>query len=156
MAAPTKTSRTQPVGLPLRRGFRSLISFSSNASLLLWEKSVKPPSIKNGDPIDNTTMWNEAYETFYPPALTRLEPQTVKAAYDVQVYAQLIAMGPVNQTITVFFSTGRYLAFYGYFGGADFDEMVPRSQPEMTVTIQPTQYDSVNDVEAGVTLGTGT
>ncbi len=149
MAAPTPTARVAPTGRKLKQGYRSTITFDRDTNVNLFEKTTKPPGIDGGDPVDQTTMFNNDYRTMAPRELVTLTPITYKAAYDPVVITELLAMVNIEQTITETFPDGSTVAYYGYLRSVEFDELVEGTQPECTVTVVPTNYDFVNNVEAG-------
>ncbi len=59
MAAPTPTVRQAPVLPRLEDGHVSLMTFSQDPNIDLYEISVQAPGVDNGDKIDTTTQWNE-------------------------------------------------------------------------------------------------
>lgn len=152
MAAPTPTARGTPAGIKLKDGFRTLITFSRSTTASLWEKTVKPPGIDGGDPIDQTTMHNSAWRTTAPRQLKTLTECSGKAAYDPNVVNQLYDLINIEQTITVTFSDGSTLAFYGFLKMFETDELSEGQQPEASFTIVPTNFDHVNKVEAAPVL----
>ena len=155
MAAPEATVRGTPGGKKLQDGFSTLITLALDATIEFWEKSGPPPGIEGGDPIDQTTMHNEVWKTWQPRALKTLEPFTVTVAYDPICYGGDAADESVleainrNDTITVTFPDGTTLAFFGYLQNFLPQDHVEGEQPEAQVTLVPTNYDPVNDVEAG-------
>lgn len=154
MAAPAATVRGDPNtnGIPLPDGYQSLVTFETDADIELWEKTVTPPGIDGGDAVESTTMHNTTWRTFHPRNLKTLTEHSFTAAYDPDVYDQIVALCNVETTITVLFPDGSTLAFYGYLKNFEPSEMSEGEQPEATVTVQPTNWDHVNDVEAGPTV----
>lgn len=153
MAAPTATARQTPAGKPLENGFRSLITFSDNPTIELYEKTVKPPGVESGDPIDITTQHNVEFRTMTPRKLKTLTPGSFKFAYDPVMYTRARQQIGRQQTFTVLFSDGSTLAFYGFLRSIEPDEMtLDDSQPEMTGNFVPTNWDATNDVEAAPLL----
>lgn len=153
MAAPSATSRGTPDGIALCDGFSSLVTLGSDATIELWEKSVKPPSVDGGDAIKTTTMHNSAWHTYRARQLLDLLPVTFKAAYDPDVYDELTArVNDDTDTITVRFSDGSTVAFFGFLQKFEPDELVEGEPPTATCTIHPTNWDTTNSVEAGFTL----
>jgi hypothetical protein len=152
MAAPTPTARISPTGIKLKDGYQALITFAVDPDCALWEKTVKPPGIDGGDPIEQTTMHNITWRTRAPRSLKTLTEGSFKAAYDPICYTQLLTIVNVETTITVEFADGSTVAFYGFLQNFDPDELVEGTQPEATCTICPTNFDHVNKVEAGPAL----
>lgn len=152
MAAPTPTVRQTPDGIKLKDGYQSLITLSNDPDIALWEKTVQPPGLDGGDPIDQTTMHNVTWRTMAPRALVTMTEHTVVCAYDPVIYTSILAQLNVEQTITITFSDGSTLAFFGFIRLFDFAELEEGTQPEVTVTFTPTSWDNVNKVEAGPAL----
>lgn len=149
MAAPTPTPRVTPSGIKLKDGFPTKITFSTDTNLEIWEKTVQPPGISNGDPIEQTTMHNDDWETFAPQALNSLTESGGTAAYDPGCLTAIQAMCGLEQTITYTFPDGTTWAVYGYLVEFIPDSLERGSQPEASFRIQPTNWDNVNKVEAG-------
>lgn len=149
MAAPSPTVRVSPSGIKLRDGFSSLVTFATDADISLWEMEVTPPGVDGGPAIPQTTMHNDDFETFAAQQLKTMTESGFKFAYDPAVYDELFALVNVPTTITKQYNDGSTLAFYGYLRQVQFDPLVKGTQPTGTATIQPTNYDHVNNVEAG-------
>lgn len=148
MAAPTATVRGTPAGIKLKDGYQALITIGASATISFWEKTVQPPGMDGGDAIEQTTMHNIDWRTFASRSLITMTEAKGKAAYDPAVYTQLQAYINVETTITVQWADGTTIAFYGYLRMFEFSELVEGTQPEADFTIQPTNYDPVNHVEA--------
>jgi hypothetical protein len=153
MAAPVPTARTLPSGFKLQDGYRTLITFSLNPAVQIFEKTVKPPGIDGGDPIPETTMINSAWRTFAPHQLKTLTECSGKCGYDTAVYVGLMAMINIPCTITVTFPNHATLAFYGFLQKVEVDDHEEGKMPEMSYTIGITNYDYINNVEAGPAYG---
>jgi len=123
-------------------GHQTLISFSLNAGVKLWEKAVTPPGISAGGPTDTTTMRNEIWRTNAPKHLKSLTPMSFTAAYDTAVYVQLLAMIGVNQVIEVEFADGSLLQFWGWLDEFTPGENVEGEQPTADCTIVPSNQDA--------------
>lgn len=149
MAAPSTTARVTPAGIVLPDGHSTQVAFSLDPNVAFWEKNVTPPGLDGGEPIDTTTMFNATYRTFAPRALMTLTPMTMTGLYDPDVYDEIIAIINNEGSITVHFSDGSTLDFFGYLQKFDPAELVEGTAPEATITIVPTNYDPVNHVEAG-------
>lgn len=158
MAAPTPTPRGTPAGIKLKDGYSAKVTFAANATVGLWEKTVKPPGIDGGDAIEQTTMHNTTWRTMAPRSLKTLTEHTFKAAYDPVVYTSLLSIVNVETTVTVAFADGSTIAFFGFLKKFEPDDLEEGKQPEGTATIVPTNFDPVGKVEAApvVTEVTGT
>lgn len=156
MAAPNIVGRNTPVGQPMRKGYQSLIAFEANQDVLFWEKGIKPPGMDGGEAIDATTMHNLIYRNMGPQALVTLTESTIRAAYTPNLYNDILSLINVETSVTIRFSIGVYLAFYGFLRSFDGDEMTEAAQPECNIQITATNWDPVNNVEAAPVVGTGT
>lgn len=151
MAAPTPTTRGTPSGAFLPDGYQALLTFASLPTASFWEKTVQPPGIDGGEPIDTTTMQNTEWRTMFPRSLKTLTPFTVKAAYDPLFFAGIQMLSLVNRrndTVTVRWGDGSTLACFAYLQKMDPDPLEEGKQPEITLTIVPTNYDYANKVVA--------
>lgn len=152
MAAPTPTPRVTPLGIYLDDGFSTKITFAADTDVALWEKTVTPPGIDGGDPIETVTMHNLIWRPKRPRQLKTLTDCTFTAAYDPVIYTQIVALCNVETTITVTFPDGTTVAFYGFLQKVEPGELTEGEFPELTATIVPTNWDPVNHVEAGPAL----
>lgn len=157
MAAPATTARLNPSsaptnGIAFEDGYQALLAFNINPSVKIWEKTVKPPGMDGGDAIETSTMHNTTWRTFAPRSLKTLTEMTIKGAYDPDVKNDILLLINVRGSITLTYPDGSTEDFYGYLRVADFDELVEGTHPEGTFTIQPTNWDPVNRVEAAPVL----
>lgn len=157
MAAPTATARLSPTGVRMDDGFRTKIAVADDPNIEFWEKSVQPPGLDGGDLIPTSTMHNVEYRTFSPKSLTTLTECVIVAAYDPVIYSSIRAILNGNLPWTVTFPDGTTYAFWAALIRAIPQPHVEGEQPEIEITIMPTNYDAVNCVEAGpVLLSVGT
>lgn len=152
MAAPSATTRDDPVGIKLENGYRSLITFAADPDVSLWEMEVGHAGLDGGDPIDTSTMHNDTWRTKSPRALIDSSPFTCRFAFDPAVKSQLVSLVNVRTTVTVRFRDGSTEAQYGYLQTTEFDPMVEGEMPTGTATICPTNWDPTNFAEEGPVL----
>ena len=156
MAAPVAAAaRINPssVGeIPLDDGFSTQIAFATDTDVAFWEKSVQPPGLDGGDPIETTTMLNALWRTLRARKLVTLTEIVVVASYDPVVYTQVLALVNREDTVTLFFPDDSTLAFFGYLRMFTPSPHVEGSPPEANITIQPTNWDYNNDVEEAPVL----
>lgn len=152
MGAPVAAARQSPEGIRLDDGHSTLVTFSADPDAALWEKSVTPPGIDGGDAIDTTTMHNVAWRSRAPRQLKTLTDFSMVCAYDPAVYTSILGLVNVNTTVTVTFPDGSTLAFFGYLRTLEFSEIQEGEQPEVTVTITPTNIDPADHEEAAPVL----
>ena len=150
--APTPTARVDPAGIKLEDGYRSLITIAADTNVEFWEKSITPPGLDGGDPIDTTTMHNDVYRTMAPRGLKTMTPVTVVAAYDPIVYSSVLPLIDVETTITITWRDGTTLAFYGFIQKFEQGELVEGELPEITLTIVPTNADPTTGAEEAAVL----
>jgi len=153
MAAPSSTTRATPAGIKLDDGYSTKIAFSRDSNVSFWEKTLSPPGLDGGDPIDTTTMHNLDWRTMSARQLATLSEFTCTAAYDPNVYNDIIN-NLLNQegSITVHFPDGSKLDFFGYLRSFQPQDVAEGAQPEAQITIVPTNYDPTNNVEASPVL----
>ena len=132
----------------LNDGHATLIAFSENSNVLFWEKDVTPPGVDGGGEIDTTTMHNTVWRTKVPKALKTLTDAPFNAAYDTAVYDQIIAMTNINQLITITFSDGSTLAFWGWLNAFQPGALVEGEQPSADITIMASNLNG-SEVETG-------
>lgn len=156
MAAPSPTARGVPTGIKMKDGYRALITLSNNTTIQLWEKQVQPPGFDGGDAIEQTTMHNDDYRTFAPRSLITLTEFSVTAAYDPGVLTAISQQVNREQTITITFTDGSTWACFGFMKSFTPQQMSEGEQPEAEITIQPTNWDPTNRVEAGPALASVT
>ena len=136
-----------PSGIHLDDGYQTLITFAANNTIAFWEKSVKPPGMDGGDPIDTTTMHNDTWRTKAPRALVSMTDLTIRAAYDPVLYDGALVAGSVlsllnvKTTVTVLFPDGTTLAFYGFLKNFEPGDHQEGAQPEATITVVVTNQD---------------
>lgn len=154
MAAPTSTNRSTPgSGSPMPDGYQTLIAFEDDPDVSFWEKTVQPPGVDGGDPIDATTMHNTTWRTMRARSLKEMTESSLTVAYDPRVLSQINALINVEQAITVHFPDGSSWTFYGYLRTFEPGENQEGEQPEADITIQPTNWDPDNSAEEGPVYG---
>ena len=143
MTAPVASARQTPTGIHLDDGFSTKITFAANPSIPFWEKTVQPPGMEGGDPIDTTTMFNSVWRTMASRGLKTLTETTITAAYNpnANAPAQIQSLVNLETTITVTYPDGSTLAFYGYLKTWEPQSHEEGAQPEVNLTIQPTNQD---------------
>jgi hypothetical protein len=140
-------------------GFSTKIAFERDPDIEFWEKTVKPPGLDGGDEVDTTTMHNVTFRTRSPRRLKTMTNMSTTVAYDPTVYTSILN-NLINQegSVTVHFSDGSKIAFYGYLKTFEPQECSEGAQPEANIEIVPTNQDPVTGAEQApvVTSVTGT
>jgi len=158
MAVPATTTRADPGatnGFDIRMddGHSTKIAFDRDPDVSFWEKTVQPPGVEGGDPIDTTTMHNTTYRTMASQRLITTTAITITAAYDPEVKDQIIA-NLVNQegSITIHYPDGSTEDFFGYLQTFEPQPHVQGEPPEATITVVPTNNDPADGTEQGPVL----
>jgi len=141
------TSRSTPVGSRLDDGFSTKIAFAADADVSFWEKTVTPPGIDGGDPIDITNMFNSATRTKAARSLYEVTDASATVAYDPVVIDQILALVNVNGSITVHFPNGDTLDFFGYLRSFTPQENQEGEEPLADIVIVATNVDSSTGAE---------
>ena len=94
-------------------------------------------------------MFNVKYRTFAPKTLITLTEASGTAAYDPNVIPELLAMLNFPSSVTVHFPSNEQYSFFGFIQKVEFKELKEGEQPELDYTIGITNYDYINNVEAG-------
>ena len=151
---PTPTDRSAPNGIRLDDGYRTLVAFTGKEDVAFWEKTIGPPALDGGDPIDTTTMHNGSnfptelgFRTKASRALVTLEDFTMTAAYDPKAYVDMLDILNKETTVTIHFPDGSSYAFYGFLQTFEPGDLEEGSQPEATLTVAVTNQDPVDGTE---------
>lgn len=143
--APTTTVRVQPAapfnGMP--DGFGAKIAFNRRPAIQIWEKKMKMWSMDGGDPVDQSTNWNEKVRTKSTRVLTEFQAIVVEAGYDSDAYGD-IYNGLMNAegSITVYWRSGAKLDFYGALRKAEPSDLEDGNKPMISLTIEFTCRDA--------------
>ena len=152
MAAPATNARSTPLGIMMDDGYSTKIAFARDADVSFWEVTVTPPGIDGGDTIPLTTMHNTTWRTFGSRGLFTLTEMSGTGGYDPDLYDEVQGLINFNDSITVHFPDGSTLDFFGYLRVFEPQEMSDGGEVRANFTIQPTNYDSANNVEASPVL----
>ena len=152
MAAPTTTVRQTPAGIRLENGFPIKIAFAADPDVSFWEVDVQPPGVDGGDPIDTTTQHNTEWRTMAARTLKTLTQSQVSAAYDPNVYNNILSLINVETSVTVRFPDGSILDFWGYLKSFEPQEANEGTMPTAGIQIVPTNTDPSNGSEAAPVL----
>jgi hypothetical protein len=115
----------------------------------MWEISVKPPGVDGGDPIDFNSMHNVAWRLQRARRLKTLMPISFKFGYNPNFYDDLIAQVNAETSVTVTFPQHMAVAAYGWLQKAEFDDLEEGKPATGTGTVVFSNWDPVNNVEAG-------
>lgn len=141
MAAPVAVPRQAPVGLPLRDGFGTFVTFGDDPDLSIWELSTTPPGKDMGDGPDTSTFHNVNRRTKAPPVLVEDTDGSGTCGYDPDVESQLEAIIGVNMIITYTTNDGSTKAIWGYLKEFTPQEHSENEFPTANYTIVHTNTD---------------
>lgn len=122
-------------------GHGTLFQIGDSPLASLWEKTVTPPGIDGGDPVDTTTMHNKNMRTFEPRKLKTLTEAGASCAYDTSCYSVLNGLINKKKHISTIFPDGSRYTFWGYLRVFTPDEISEGEQPTAQVSIQPCNTD---------------
>lgn len=152
MTAPAATARQNPTGVKLKDGYRTLVTFSSDPSISVWERSINPPGLEGGDPVDTTTMHNDVWRSMSSRALVSMTEFSMEVGYDPIIFSDLLALLNVETTVTVTFPDGSTLAFYGFLKNFAPGTLKEGEFPTASVTVVPTNADPTTGAEEAPVL----
>lgn len=147
---PVATARGSrvPTGIKLDDGYQTLIAFTANQTVEFWEKTVQPPGLEGGDPIDTTTMHNTEWRTFASRVLKTMTNATATVAYDPNAFEVVRTdLLNVEGVVTLHFPDTSTLAFYGYLQTFEPQDTEEGSQPEANITVVCTNNDPTDGSE---------
>jgi hypothetical protein len=130
-------------------GYQARYVFASKPTVSLWEVTVKPPGLDGGEPINTTTMQNTKWRTQAHRHLQTLAGSSCNFAYDPDVYNDLLSLVNTTTSVTVWWSDGSALAFFGFLQKLEFGELKEGEMPTAVGTIVPTNADPTTHVESG-------
>jgi len=133
----------------LTDGFSTTITFAAGA-LTLKEKSVTPPGLDAGGANDTTSMRNTTYRTMQPKKLLTMTPMKATCFYNPVIYSDILAQIKVVQLITVNFSDGSHLAFYGWLDKISPGEVKEGEPPTLELEVIPGNQDASFNEQAPV------
>jgi len=125
----------------LQDGHSTTITFADFTSVKFKETSVTPPGISGGGANEFTNMRNVEWRTKAPKKLKSMEDMQATVQYDPEVYGSgsgidgITEMINVNQLITVNFSDGSSVAFWGWLDSFTPDAAEEGSPPTASITI---------------------
>jgi hypothetical protein len=128
--------------LRLDDGFSTIITLANLPNVKLYEKTVTPPGMTAGGPIDTTTMRNIAWRTSSPKQLKSLTPAKAEVAYATEAYPEIFGQIAVVQLITVTFPDGASLEFYGWLEEFTPGANTEGEQPKASISIQVGNRDA--------------
>jgi len=126
-------------------GFASKISFT-DWPVEFKEKSVTAPGLEGGGEVDTTTMRNTDFRTKNPKALKGVSDAKCTVAYDPVVYDTIVDLVGVNSLISIQFSDGHFVRFWGWLDSFVPGEMAEGVQPTAEITLIVSNLNA-SDVE---------
>lgn len=142
------TAARTPAGTMLEDGYQTVITFSGDEDVSLWEKTVQPLGVEGGEKVDITTMHNVDVRTYAPRFLKDIADGQMTVAYDPAVLTQILALVNVAQSITITFPDGSTWTFFGYLRNFQPAALQEGTQPEATCTFVATNVDTSDNSES--------
>ena len=152
MSAPADTTRIESSGIKMKDGYQSLIAPAADSNIAFWEMDTGLPGLDGGDAIDNTTQHNATYRTKRARALITMTEFTVTAAYDPDLYNEILAILNVEGAWTVTFPDLSTVSFFAWLRLFNPAGLVEGTMPECTITIEPSNWDPVANAEEALVL----
>lgn len=119
----------------LTEGFPTTVGFAADATVKFKEITVTPPAVDGGGENDTTTMRNTGWRTRQPKKLKTLTNAQMTVSYDPAIYDDILALVNVNTLITLTFSNGDTVAFWGWLDKFTPGEIREGSQPTATIVL---------------------
>lgn len=143
MAAPTPTVRITPSGRILENGYKTLITFSRDPDVEMWEISVKPIGMDGGPKIDLTNMHSAIVREYAPRRLMEMTDGQMTVHYDPKVLPKIMNdLINRNNVITETYSDGSTYAYWGYLQKFERNEHgIDGDAPQGTATFVVTNRD---------------
>lgn len=123
-------------------GHSTLLLITGSTDICFWEKTVKPPGMDGGDPIDTTTMHNVTWRTQVPRSLVTMTPCNLTAAYDAEMWCTVPSVINVNTEMLVRFPNGDMVGFFGFLQSVEPQDHSEGAQPEVNIVIGITNMDT--------------
>lgn len=131
----------------IRNGFSTQISLSALAfTATVVEKTVTPPGIEGGGPINITNMRNLRWRTQVPKSLLTLKNLLLTVQYDPAFYGAHPAVMQVIQLVTIQFPDASTLVFWGWMEDITPQELKEGEEPLANWVICPSLYHNGTEV----------
>ena len=156
---PTGLARTNPTAsdfVQMDDGHSTLLIIDADPDICFWEKTVKPPGMDGGDPIDTTTMHNLTWRTMVSRSLVTMTPCNLTAAYDPEMWCYVPSLINSEGLMAVLFPNGDLLGFYGFLQSVEPQDHSEGAQPECNIVIGITNNDPSDRSEWGPVWETST
>lgn len=158
MANPSATARQSPISagyIWIPDGMRTKFTFSLIPNAPVFEFEVKPSGWDGGEAIEQDNVWLVAYRVFRAQQIMEATESQVRCMYDP--YMRHVLKGQINveksgsnaQVCTEADYDGTTRAYYGFLRMIEFDNLVKGQKGQATLTIRPTNWDPINNVEVG-------
>jgi hypothetical protein len=147
MAAPVATARVTPTAKKPADGFKALLTIALAPNFEFWESSITPPGYDGGDPVDTTTMHNNAVRTKAPRDLIDMPDMTTSGLFNASIYTTIRAIINKPTTITIAWPDLSTLAFYGFVRVFAPGDLTEGGRMEGTITITVTNQDPTTGAE---------
>jgi hypothetical protein len=146
---PTGLARTNPSAsyTQMDDGHSTLLIIDGYEGICFWEKTVKPPGMDGGDPIDTTTMHNQTWRTAVSRSLITMTPCNLTAAYDPEMWDVIVSRINEELLMAIQFPNCDLLGFYGFMQSVEPQDHSEGAQPECNLVIGVTNCDPTDRTE---------
>lgn len=141
MAAPSHVTLGTPDGVPLEDGYGTLIVFSQDPDIPIWEAEITPIGIDGGEMISTTTKRTTVVHTGAARKIVKITPCTGSCAYSMSTYARAMNIVNVEGAITIYHEGGGQSTFYGYLQSFKPGPHKEGEQPRAEIAIAVTNVD---------------
>ena len=138
----------------MKDGFKTLVEFSLDDNIQLYETSVKVPGLSAGGPIDTTTMRNVRNRTMCPKSLITTTQLNITGGWNPELYNEMEAMVGVNQEISIVLPTEDTIIVWGWIDSFEPSPLEEGEFPtvDLVVEISNQNDDEVPPTEQGPIL----
>ena len=123
-----------PRGMP--EGFSTKIDFADTPQLSFWEKTVTPPGMEGGEPIDTTTMYNTLVKSKWPQTLVEITGMSLTASFLPDLINEAYAAVNVLQVITITFPNNGTASDYGWLRNFKPNRFEIGAQPTAEIMVE--------------------
>lgn len=154
MAAPAATPRVTPAGIMIPDGKNTKITLSLDTDIEFEEVETTLSGFDNGEPIEQDSAWSSRLQVVRAQQINACTPIEILCKWDPVMLERGRAMvgveksGASAQVITETLYDGSARASFGYLKAIQPESLVKGQKGRMRITLQPTNWDPVNNVYA--------
>lgn len=152
MAAPSPTARTTPAGRKMDNGYKITVTIGVDPDISVWEKTITPPGLDQGDMIDTTTQHNaDGVRSMAFRAFTTITEGSMEVGFNENYLTQIKSVIGVNTTLTFTLPNLGTIAAFGGVRTFEPTGLTDGEHPTATMALAITNTDpETGDIEAPV------